>query len=158
MAEASIQIGKLRDKVRLERPLTAADQFGQSMERFVGVAIVWARIRRMRGRELAEAQSTVRRGDTKIHVRWGDWRDGDTNPDGHELDETWRVVLPEGDDATGAGGRVFEIVSVVDVNERHRFAEIVAVELVRERATASPEATAGGGATWDDPSGDAGGA
>ncbi len=117
MKMKGIRVGMLRKWLSLQKRTYTEDGIGGSSDTWAEIAKVWGAIMPISARELAFAAKLEVRGTHRILIRWR--ADIDTNGD-HKL------VLVENPD------REFNIRSVIDVEERQRYLEIVAEEGVAQ--------------------------
>ncbi len=94
-------IGKLRNRIEVQRRATTKDSLGQPADTWITVARCWARVRPISGREFY-AQS------------------------GEHAELTHEVTFRYGTDCKAQdrivhAGRFFDVQSVVDIEERNRF-------------------------------------
>lgn len=106
----SVTIGDMRHRLQLEAPLTSADGGGGVTRTWSLVAEVWAALKPLSGDEVSEADGVSGRVSHEVWIRY---RTG---------------VLPEM--RFRLGTRVFEIRSVIDTGERHRFLRCLAEERI----------------------------
>ncbi|MED0676983.1 phage head closure protein [Aneurinibacillus thermoaerophilus] len=110
-----MNIARLNRRIRLQRRESAKDDEGIVTEGWADVATVWAAIEPLRGREYFAAATVNAENTVRIRMRY---RRGIT-PD-------MRVLYD---------GRVFEIQSVIDVNEMHREIHLMTQEVVGDGET-----------------------
>jgi SPP1 family predicted phage head-tail adaptor len=103
-----MRISDLRHRITLQQKTTTRDAEGNVRETWADVATVWAAFEPIRGREYFQAASVNAENTVRFRIRY---RQGVT--------PTMRVVY---------GGRVFDIKSVIDVNERHLEIELMCQE------------------------------
>lgn len=106
----SVPIGEMRHRMSLQAPLESADGGGGVTRTWALVAEVWGAIRPAAGSESVEADGLRGRVSHEIWIRH---RSG---------------VTPEKRFALGT--RIFEIRSVIDSGERHRFLRCMVEERV----------------------------
>jgi SPP1 family predicted phage head-tail adaptor len=68
----TLRAGLLDRRVRLERRVEETDDSGQSRQRFLPLAEVWARVEPLGGREGFGRQQWVATGDVRFTIRWRD--------------------------------------------------------------------------------------
>ncbi|MBN2909153.1 phage head closure protein [Polycladomyces sp. WAk] len=95
-----MRINDLRHRVTLQKKNVIKDSEGLVTETWIDVATVWAAVEPLRGREYFEAAVVNAENIVRIRMRY---RDG-VKPD-------MRVIY---------SGRIFNITSVIDIDERHR--------------------------------------
>lgn len=103
--------GALRHRVTIQRFERVEDEGGGYVEDWKDVATVWAAIKPMRGNERYEAQQVQSTLTHKVIMRY---RAG--------IKPQMRILY---------GNRVFEIEAVIDVDERHRWLELLCSEVVQ---------------------------
>jgi SPP1 family predicted phage head-tail adaptor len=96
-----VEIGTMRHRVVIEESVSAPDGGGGAIVTWTPVAEVWAAITPRAGRETAEADGLMGRVTHAITIR-------------HRGDVTPRQRFRKGD-------RIFDITSVIDADEAHRF-------------------------------------
>lgn len=101
-------IGDLRQRVTLEEVARVDDGGGGASESWVAVAVLWASVEPVGGDE--DIVADVIDGNV-THEVWLRYRDG--------VVPAMRVTM---------GTRVFEILRVIDVDERHRWLRILCNE------------------------------
>jgi SPP1 family predicted phage head-tail adaptor len=104
--------GDLRQRIRIEKKHepVAQGSFGEQSPAWDLVAEVWASPEAMRGQEYLESRRLQADVDWRIRIRY---REGIT--------PAMRVVY---------GEKVFNIISVIDVKERHREMQLMCKELI----------------------------
>jgi len=107
-----MQIGKLRHKVYLKSNTTSQNDYGEATDSWSTDSTVWAAIEPLRGRELLHAQQISAEVTYKITIRYT----STVTPDD-------RVV--KADDS-----RIFEIVSVINPEERDEYLELLCKEII----------------------------
>lgn len=95
-----MKIGKLRHRVTLQEYVSLKDSFGAEIEAWSDKATVWASIEPLSGREYFAARQMNAEVNTKITIRY---RTG--------VKPTMRILF---------AGRVFEILSVINTEEKNR--------------------------------------
>ena len=101
-------IGRLRHRLTLEAAERTADGGGGASETWTSIAQVWGRIRPLGGTEVFESDALTGRLSHEIVVRY------------------WAGVVPAM--RLRHGDRIFEIVAVADIDERHRWLRCTCVE------------------------------
>lgn len=66
----TLRAGLLDRRIRLERRVEETDDSGQSRQRFLPLAEVWARVEPLGGREGFGQQQWVATGDVRFTIRW----------------------------------------------------------------------------------------
>jgi SPP1 family predicted phage head-tail adaptor len=102
-------VADYRHRVTLQQRATVVDNEGFATEQWQDWVTVWAAVEPIRGREYFAAAAVNAQNDVRIRIRY---RPGVT-PD-------MRVVY---------GQRVFDIQSVIDVDERHREIQLMCREV-----------------------------
>lgn len=95
-----MQIGKLRHRIRLQKPHSRPNDYGASVAEWHDVHHVWAEVQPLSSREFFAAQQIHSEATTQIWLRY--------LPD---IDHTMRVIF---------GSQTFEIVSVINYQSRNR--------------------------------------
>lgn len=103
--------GKLRHRVTIQELVRADDGYGGITETWQDVATVWAAVEPLRGSERYRAQQVQSELAYKVTMRY---RAG--------IKPQMRLVY---------GGRVLEIEAVIDVEELHRWLELLCSEVVQ---------------------------
>lgn len=110
MARECVCAGDLRERVAIEQVSTSRDAVGGIVETWSGIAEVWARVMPMSQRESWYRQQMNASAAWKIHMRW--------RPD---VTTKHRVRWDS---------RTFEIRGVANPDERKRWLELSAEEIV----------------------------
>lgn len=106
-----MNIGALRHRLTFKSTNTTADSFGEVSESpTTTVATVWGSINPLSGRELLQAQQVQAEVTHRVRIRY---RSG--------LDPSMQIVF---------GTRTFDIVSIINLEERDREIEILCKELL----------------------------
>lgn len=105
-----MKIGSLRHRVTLQEYAGSADSYGAITEEWVDVTTVWAEIEPLSGKEFFVAQQVNSQVDIKIRIRYISG-----------VMPQMRVLY---------GTRTFSIVSVLDIEERHREIHLMCKEVV----------------------------
>lgn len=106
----SIASGSLDKRVTLQSATSPRDASGQPVPTWSNVAVVWAAIAPIRGREYFAAQQVSAETTHKVTIRYRE----DVSP-------KWRVIYSD---------RIFRIESVIDPLERHESLELMCVEVL----------------------------
>jgi SPP1 family predicted phage head-tail adaptor len=114
----TLRAGLLDRRIRLERRVEETDASGQSRQRYLPLADVWARVEPLGGREGFGKEQWVATGDVRFTIRW-------------RVDVTplHRVIY---------GGQVFDVMTVAE--EGRREALLVVGRARTERRDAVPGA------------------
>jgi SPP1 family predicted phage head-tail adaptor len=109
-------IGKKNKRLTIQQRVRATDAYGDSRgtDTWVDIGTVWASIAPLRGKERLQAQQIVAETSHKIFFRYGSAWAG--------IDASWRLKL------SIPATRLFKIITVFDVNERHQEFEVMAAE------------------------------
>lgn len=102
-----MRIGQLKDRVTIQNYVRTPDGYGGYTETWQDIATVWANIKPLRGREFFQAQQIQSEVTHKITIRYR-----------NDIDETCRVKY---------NGQIFDIKSIIDIDNRHRFLELMCV-------------------------------
>lgn len=105
-----MRAGRLRHRVTLQQLTQVPDGGGGYTEDWTDVATVWAAVEPLRGQERYEAQQVQATLSHRITIRY---RAG--------VEPSMRVVHD---------GRVFNVLSVIDPQERHRELQLLVEEVV----------------------------
>lgn len=103
--------GKLRHRVTIQELVRTDDGYGGITETWQDVATVWAAVEPLRGNERYRAQQVQAELTHKVAMRY---RVG--------VKPQMRLLY---------AGRVLEIEAVIDVEERHRWLELLCSEVVQ---------------------------
>lgn len=103
-------IGKLRHRVTLQELVKTDDGYGGIVETWQDVATVWAAIKPLRGNERYTAQQVQSELSHKITIRYQ-----------AGIKPQMKLLYK---------GRTFEIESVIDIEERHQWLELLCSEVV----------------------------
>ena len=106
-----MQAGKLRERVTIKQSDGSQDSFGAETGAMADVGTFWAAIEPLNGREFFEAQQEQSQVTTRIRIR-------------HQGGITPQMVVVW-------GTRIYEIVSVINPEERDRELVLMCTELVR---------------------------
>ena len=104
-----MRAGDLRHSVVIQKEYSTRDSYGAETPEWVDFATVWAGISPIRGREYFAAQTVNADVDTKIIIRHL-----------QELEPKMRMKY---------GERIFEIVSVINVEEKNREVHLMCKEV-----------------------------
>lgn len=113
-----MRIGHLRNPVEIQAAIAGRDSYGQPLNTYGTVAMVWAAVEPLTGDEPVIAEQQVSGVTHRVRVRWRE-----------DIPVVGRVLHR---------GRQLEIKAVLDVMERRREAHLLCVEL----QAATPEPTA----------------
>ncbi len=102
--------GRFRHRITLQELVTGQDEAGQPVDMWQDVATVWAAVEPLRGREYFAAQQVQAEVTTRIRIRY---RRG--------IRPEMRVLYD---------GRLFNILSVIDPEERHVELQLMCREVV----------------------------
>lgn len=102
--------GNYRHKITIQERLTGQDSYGAPMESWTDLATAWASIEPLSGRELYAAQELNSEINVRIKMRY---RPG--------VLSSMRILY---------GTRIFDILAVVDIEERHRVLELLCKEMM----------------------------
>lgn len=103
--------GKLRHRATIQQLVSTDDGAGGSIETWQNVATVWAAIEPLRGNERYTAQQVQSTLTHKVTIRY---REG--------IKPQMRLTYK---------GRIFDIESVIDIEERHRWLELLCSEVIQ---------------------------
>lgn len=103
-----MRIGQLRRRITIQQPVEVTDQYGTPAIQWQEFATVWAAVEPIRGREYILLKNTNSELTVRIRIRY---LPGVTN--------AMRVVYDD---------RVFNIESVIDVDERHKEMHLMCAE------------------------------
>lgn len=102
--------GRLHHRVTIQEHVTGQDEFGQPIDTWADVATVWAAVEPLRGREYFAAQQVNAEVTARIRTRY---RKG--------VRPSMRVLYD---------GRLYDILSVIDPEERHQELQLMCREVV----------------------------
>lgn len=103
-------IGKKNKRVTLQSRVTTQDDLGTESTTWSDVFSCWAWVRPVSGLELLAAQQPQALHDTRIRIRY---------PTGVAVDAKMRVNF---------GGRLYDIVGVIDLDEAHEELELLCLQ------------------------------
>lgn len=106
-----MSIGRMRTPLRVQEYLETRTSDGGVVEAWATTQVVWGRVVGLRGRELFSAQQINKQTSHKVTIRYKKGLTSDA-----------RLVDP-------SSSRVFNIESVVDIEDRHRFMELLCTEV-----------------------------
>ncbi len=106
-----MSVGKLRHRVTIQQLVNTDDGAGGSIETWQNVATVWAAIEPLRGNERYAAQQVQSTLTHKVTIRY---REG--------IKPQMRLTYK---------GRIFDIESVIDIEERHHWLELFCSEVIQ---------------------------
>lgn len=106
-----INASKLRHRITIQRYEKTRDEWNDVIEDWVDHATVWASVEPISGREYWAKHQTQAEVTHRVRIRY--------RPD---ITPSMRILY---------GGRVFEIESVTDWQERHRDLQLMCKEVVR---------------------------
>lgn len=104
--------GKLRHRVTIQQLVKTDDGYGGIVEAWQDVATVWAAVEPLRGSERYRAQQVQAELGHKVTMRY---RAG--------IKPQMRLLY---------NGRVLEVEAVIDVEEHHRWLELLCSEVVQD--------------------------
>lgn len=108
-----MRAGRLRQRVTVQQKTVTRNDYGEEIVTWADVLTAWAAVEPLRGREFDEAQMAGAERLTRIVLRWPG--------SGVTLRPEMRVYH---------AGRVYDIQSVIHVDERHREVQLHCKELV----------------------------
>lgn len=103
-------IGPMRDRLEIQARTMAANSYGERVATWETVATRWGQVDPLNGRELWQAQSVRPDVSHKVTMRYYDG-----------LSPRHRLKL---------GSRIFEITSVINIDNRKRFVDVTCIEEV----------------------------
>jgi len=103
--------GKLRHRATIQQLVNTDDGAGGSIETWQDIATVWAAIEPLRGNERYTAQQVQSTLTHKVTIRY---REG--------IKPQMRLTYK---------GRIFDIVSAIDIKELHQWLELLCSEVVQ---------------------------
>ena len=115
-----MRIGKLRHRIEIQRFVTQEDEWGNEFSGWETLAHVWAAVEPLKGEEYYAARQAVAEVSHKVTMR---------SP-GEKITPLDRIVFED---------RIFEIESVLDIEERGRELVLMCKEKLGEVSTASVE-------------------
>lgn len=105
------RIGKMRDRVRIEKPSATVDSHGQPVKGWTAVRTVWAEVQPLPGKELFQAAQVQALTTDRVKIH----RDKELEEHGPK----WRLVV------TSQGERVLNVVAVRWADPRGEYLEIL---------------------------------
>lgn len=112
-----MRTGQLRHRILIRENTPSVDAYGERSESWGDVEEVWARVEPISGSEFLRADRTTANVTHRITMRYrDDLGTGDT-----EMSPRYQLTYD---------GRTFEPVRVIDMDERHRWVEVLAQEVV----------------------------
>jgi len=100
----------LRHRVIMQKQLTEIDSFGSEINTWQDIATVWASVEPLKGREFFAAQKENAETTVRICVRY---RTG--------ISPAMRIKFDD---------KIYEIIAIIDVEERHIELQLMCQELV----------------------------
>lgn len=105
-----MKAGDLRHRVTIQKQTADTDSFGDEQNVWQDIATVWAAVEPLRGREFFQSQKENAETTVRIRIRY---RNGIT--------QDMRVVF---------GDKVYEINSIIDIDERHTELQLMCQEVI----------------------------
>lgn len=105
-----MNIGAMRHRITIQQLVESSNTFGEVEKTWQDVATLWASIEPLRGREYFDSQQINAEVTTRIRIRY---RPG--------IKPKMRAVY---------GERIFDIQSVIDVEERHKEIHLMCKEVM----------------------------
>ena len=106
-----MSIGRMRTPLRIQEYVETRTSDGGIAEAWSTTQNVWGRVQGLRGRELFSAQQINPQTSHKVTIRYS-----------KGLTSNARLVDP-------SSSRIFNIESVVDIEDRHQFMELICTEV-----------------------------
>lgn len=103
-----MRAGRLRHRIEIQQPVTVQDVYGEPLTTWERHALCWASAEPLRGQELFNARQTLAEVNVRFRLRYL----AGVEPD-------MRVLFD---------GRTFDLVEIIDVDERHKELQLLAVE------------------------------
>lgn len=97
-----MEAGQLRHRLTIETPVTGADEYGQESIAWHPKAEVWGCVKPLGGEERWRAQQVQARTSHEVLLRWA---------------SSWS---PAPKDRLKLGDRVFEVLQILNLDERNR--------------------------------------
>lgn len=110
-----MDVGKLRHRVRLQRPGGSKDAFAGRVTSWTDVAVVWACVEPLTGRDAVIAAQRQASTSHKVTVRY--------SLSTAVIAADWRVLYD---------GRVLVVDNIINVEERNEVLELFCIEGLRE--------------------------
>ena len=104
-----MKIGEMNKRVTLQGRVVTQSSSGAVTETWSDLDTVWAKIQPLKGREFWQAQQTSSELDVRVTIRYR-----------KNISTVERVKY---------GNRYFNIVAVIDADERHRFLSLMCKEI-----------------------------
>lgn len=103
-------VGPMRDRLEIQARVMTQNDYGEAVPAWATLTTRWGQVEPLSGRELWQAQQVRPDVSHKVTIRYYDG-----------LTPRHRLLL---------GSRVFEITSVINVDNRKRFMDLICVEEV----------------------------
>lgn len=103
-----MRLGKLRQRVTLQKPVKAIGDYGADDITWTDVATIWANVMPLRGNEYYASMREETGVDFRIYIHYRT-----------DVSHGWRLTY-EGDE--------FDIVAAIDPDERHKYLELMCKE------------------------------
>ena len=100
--------GRYTKRIKLEKPIQIKNSYNELEETWQTVGERWANVIPMRSRELLAAGQVNEQINHRVEIRYI-----------KDLDSTWRIVYRD---------KVLNIDSVINVEDRNRYLELVCIE------------------------------
>ena len=104
--------GKLKHRVTIQELSIARNDYGEDIESWVNVSIVWASIEPLRGREYWQAKQVVGEITGRITIRYLEG-----------VDEKMRIIY---------GEKTYNILSVINPEEKNRILQLLVKEVLND--------------------------
>ncbi len=104
-----MQAGRMRHRIKIQSPVEARNGVGEIITTWATLATVWASVEPLRGREFFDAEQMQAEVSTRVRMRYYPG-----------ITAQMRVLW---------GSRVLEIVTPIDVNERHKELQLMCREM-----------------------------
>lgn len=104
---------RLGQRITLEKPVRIADDYGEQVITWTPVGDVWANVRPLRAVEIARNQQAQLYTTHTVTIRYR-----------ADVQTDWRAVYHD-----AAGRHVLNLSGRIDVNSRHHWLELTAVEV-----------------------------
>ena len=103
-----MRLGKLRQRVTLQKPVVAIGDYGADDITWTDVATIWANVMPLRGSEYYASMREESGVDVRINMHYRT-----------DVSHGWRLTYE---------GTEFDILTVIDPDERHKYLELMCKE------------------------------
>lgn len=104
-----MRAGSLRHRITIQQPVVSPNTIGEPLKSWATLAIVWASVEPIRGKEVLQAEQILADMDTRIRMRWSQVVDSMT--------ARCRIVHK---------GKIYNVKQISHLALRHREIEVMA--------------------------------